>query len=227
MGRDVEGGRQGTTGLRAGRAVARWRDDARNRSKAGRDPRQPLRGPIDDPSWRTADAAGRDPDGLVRVPADGSASTDSPRRRPSRPTGGEPRYPRGTVTTDEHLPTATAHAARPGPPGPAAAARPRPPGPRPPDPRAGSRRASIAATSSRSTSTAGSSAASATPIGSSNLRSCVKPFGVVALIEAGGIEAFDLEPRRARAHGELALGRGPPRPDAPGRCTAGPASARR
>jgi L-asparaginase II len=26
-----------------------------------------------------------------------------------------------------------------------------------------------------------------------NLRSCVKPFGVVALIEAGGIEAFDLE----------------------------------
>jgi L-asparaginase II len=26
------------------------------------------------------------------------------------------------------------------------------------------------------------------------LRSCVKPFGVVALIEAGGIEAFDLEP---------------------------------
>ena len=27
-----------------------------------------------------------------------------------------------------------------------------------------------------------------------NLRSCVKPFGVAALIEAGGIEAFDLEP---------------------------------
>jgi L-asparaginase II len=27
-----------------------------------------------------------------------------------------------------------------------------------------------------------------------NLRSCVKPFGVVALIEAGGIEAYDLEP---------------------------------
>ena len=27
-----------------------------------------------------------------------------------------------------------------------------------------------------------------------NLRSCVKPFGVTALIEAGGIEAFDLEP---------------------------------
>ncbi len=27
-----------------------------------------------------------------------------------------------------------------------------------------------------------------------NLRSCVKPFGVVALIEAGGIEAFELEP---------------------------------
>ena len=27
-----------------------------------------------------------------------------------------------------------------------------------------------------------------------NLRSCVKPFGVVALIEAGGIEAFDLQP---------------------------------
>ena len=27
-----------------------------------------------------------------------------------------------------------------------------------------------------------------------NLRSCVKPFGVVALIEAGGVEAFDLEP---------------------------------
>jgi L-asparaginase II len=27
-----------------------------------------------------------------------------------------------------------------------------------------------------------------------NLRSCVKPFGVVALIEAGGIKAFDLEP---------------------------------
>jgi L-asparaginase II len=27
-----------------------------------------------------------------------------------------------------------------------------------------------------------------------NLRSCVKPFGVVALIEAGGIEAFDLVP---------------------------------
>ena len=27
-----------------------------------------------------------------------------------------------------------------------------------------------------------------------NLRSCVKPFGLVALIEAGGIEAFDLEP---------------------------------
>ena len=27
-----------------------------------------------------------------------------------------------------------------------------------------------------------------------NLRCCVKPFGVVALIEAGGIEAFDLEP---------------------------------
>jgi L-asparaginase II len=26
------------------------------------------------------------------------------------------------------------------------------------------------------------------------LRSCVKPFGVVALLEAGGIEAFDLEP---------------------------------
>src|SRR5258705_5124173 len=26
------------------------------------------------------------------------------------------------------------------------------------------------------------------------LRSCVKPFGVVALIEAGGIEAFELEP---------------------------------
>jgi L-asparaginase II len=27
-----------------------------------------------------------------------------------------------------------------------------------------------------------------------NLRSCVKPFGVVALLEAGGAEAFDLEP---------------------------------
>jgi len=27
-----------------------------------------------------------------------------------------------------------------------------------------------------------------------NLRSCVKPFGVVTLIEAGGVEAFDLEP---------------------------------
>src|SRR4029077_7605247 len=27
-----------------------------------------------------------------------------------------------------------------------------------------------------------------------NLRSCVKPFGVATLIEAGGIEAFDLEP---------------------------------
>jgi L-asparaginase II len=27
-----------------------------------------------------------------------------------------------------------------------------------------------------------------------NLRSCVKPFGVVTLIEAGGIEAFELEP---------------------------------
>lgn len=27
-----------------------------------------------------------------------------------------------------------------------------------------------------------------------NLRSCVKPFGLVALIEAGGIEAFELEP---------------------------------
>jgi L-asparaginase II len=27
-----------------------------------------------------------------------------------------------------------------------------------------------------------------------NLRSCVKPFGAAALIEAGGIEAFDLEP---------------------------------
>jgi L-asparaginase II len=27
-----------------------------------------------------------------------------------------------------------------------------------------------------------------------NLRSCVKPFGVAALIEAGGIETFDLEP---------------------------------
>jgi len=26
------------------------------------------------------------------------------------------------------------------------------------------------------------------------LRSCVKPFGVAALIEAGGVEAFDLEP---------------------------------
>ena len=26
------------------------------------------------------------------------------------------------------------------------------------------------------------------------LRSCVKPFGVVALLEAGGIDAFDLEP---------------------------------
>ncbi|HET9520820.1 MAG TPA: asparaginase, partial [Candidatus Limnocylindrales bacterium] len=26
------------------------------------------------------------------------------------------------------------------------------------------------------------------------LRSCVKPFGVTALIEAGGLEAFDLEP---------------------------------
>jgi L-asparaginase II len=28
-----------------------------------------------------------------------------------------------------------------------------------------------------------------------NLRSCVKPFGLVALIEAGGIEAFELEPQ--------------------------------
>jgi L-asparaginase II len=27
-----------------------------------------------------------------------------------------------------------------------------------------------------------------------NLRSCVKPFGLVALIEAGGVEAFELEP---------------------------------
>jgi L-asparaginase II len=27
-----------------------------------------------------------------------------------------------------------------------------------------------------------------------NLRSCVKPFGLVALVEAGGIEAFELEP---------------------------------
>ena len=27
-----------------------------------------------------------------------------------------------------------------------------------------------------------------------NLRSCVKPFGVVALLEAGGLEAFELEP---------------------------------
>jgi L-asparaginase II len=32
-----------------------------------------------------------------------------------------------------------------------------------------------------------------------NLRSCVKPFGVATLIEAGGVEAFDLEPE------ELAL----------------------
>ena len=59
------------------------------------------------------------------------------------------------------------------------------------------------------------------------LRSTVKPFGAVALIEAGGIDAFDLEPRRDRDHGQLAFRRGPPRPDAPGHLPAGRASARR
>ena len=49
-----------------------------------------------------------------------------------------------------------------------------------------------------------------------NLRSAVKPFGLVALLRAPGHEAFDLDRRGARAHGVQPLRRGPPRPDAPG-----------
>ena len=48
------------------------------------------------------------------------------------------------------------------------------------------------------------------------LRSCVKPFALVALAEAGGFRDYGLIGGRDRPHGELALGRGPPRPHAPG-----------
>ena len=57
-----------------------------------------------------------------------------------------------------------------------------------------SRRASIAATSSRPTPPAGSSASSATPTGWSRCARRSSRSGCVALIEAGGIATFDLEP---------------------------------
>ena len=57
-----------------------------------------------------------------------------------------------------------------------------------------SRRASIAATSSRPTPPAGSSASSATRTGSSPSARRSSRSALLALIEAGGIEAFDLEP---------------------------------
>ena len=90
-----------------------------------------------------------------------------------------------------------------------------------------SRRASTAATSSRSTPPAGSSASSATRTGSSRSARRSSRSGCSRSSRPAAIEAFDLDARRARDHGQLALGRGPPRPDAPGRSTAGPASARR
>ena len=57
-----------------------------------------------------------------------------------------------------------------------------------------------------------SSGSSATPSGVVTLRSTVKPFGALALIEAGGVAAFDLQRDRDRDPGQLALGRGPARP---------------
>ena len=80
----------------------------------------------------------------------------------------------------------------------------------------GSRRASTAATSSRPTPPAGSCASSATRTGSSPCARRSSRSAPLALIEAGGIEAFDLEPAELADPGQLAFGRGPPRPDAPG-----------
>ena len=53
------------------------------------------------------------------------------------------------------------------------------------------------------------------------LRSTVKPFGAVALLEAGGVEAFDLAAEEIAILAQLALRRGHPRPDAPGHLPAG------
>ena len=48
------------------------------------------------------------------------------------------------------------------------------------------------------------------------LRSAVKPFALVALIESGAADAFHLTRAGTGRHGRLALGRGHARPHAPG-----------
>ena len=59
-----------------------------------------------------------------------------------------------------------------------------------------------------------------------NLRSAVKPFGLVALLEAGGRQEFDLSAEELAIMASQPLRRGPPRPDAPGAVPADRASAR-
>ena len=49
-----------------------------------------------------------------------------------------------------------------------------------------------------------------------NLRSTVKPFGLVALLRAGGIAEFDLTTEELAVMAVEPLRRGPARPDAPG-----------
>ena len=80
----------------------------------------------------------------------------------------------------------------------------------------GSRRASTAATSSRPTPAASSSASSATRTGSSPSARRSSRSALLALIEAGGVDRLRPRAGRDRHPRELALGRGPPRPHAPG-----------
>ena len=54
------------------------------------------------------------------------------------------------------------------------------------------------------------------PIDSVTLRSTVKPFGALAILEAGGLAGVRPRAARARHPRQLAFRRGPPRPDAAG-----------
>jgi L-asparaginase II len=102
------------------------------------------------------------------------------------------RYPRGTVTTERTLPRSSG-ARRPARPAPGLAAR------KPPPILVRQIRGGIEESVHRGDVVeADVDGRLVRGLGDPDrvvtLRSCVKPFGVVALIEAGGIEAFDLEP---------------------------------
>ena len=208
-----------------GRVAATSGSTVANRSKAGVAGRD--RSPTPTPPRARPTLAGRSgwpsrvPADVVRVdPADRS------RRRSTRPAASGALSSR-TVTTrgpppDRRPPTRRAGPTGGGPRDPPAGADPRPPDPRrdrgerPPRRHRRGRRRRRADPRPRRPG----------PRRQPPL-DCVKPFGLRR--PHRGRRDRGVRPRagRDRDHGQLALRRGPPRPDAPGRSIAGPASARR